>query len=53
LQRYRVGFQSLADFIHDGLFLSPLEYASLLMKLADEGKASNRLFETVDGIANK
>ncbi|GAB4005527.1 hypothetical protein GCM10028808_05540 [Spirosoma migulaei] len=26
------------DFIHDGLLLSPKEYASLLMKLADEGK---------------
>jgi threonine aldolase len=30
--------QKQTDFIHDGLFLSPLEYASLLMKLADEGK---------------
>lgn len=26
------------DFIHDGLLLTPKEYASLLMKLADEGK---------------
>jgi threonine aldolase len=26
------------DFLHDGLNLSPKEYASLLMKLADEGK---------------
>ena len=26
------------DFVHDGLLLSPKEYASLLMKLADEGK---------------
>lgn len=26
------------DFIHDGLLLSPKEYAELLMKLADEGK---------------
>lgn len=26
------------DFIHDGLQLSPTEYAELLMKLADEGK---------------
>lgn len=26
------------DFIHDGLQLSPIEYAELLMKLADEGK---------------
>ena len=28
------------DFIHDGLLLSPKEYAELLMKLADEGKIS-------------
>ncbi|MVM33219.1 amino acid lyase [Spirosoma sp. HMF4905] len=26
------------DFVHDGLLLSPKEYAALLMKLADEGK---------------
>ena len=26
------------DFIHDGLQLSPKEYAELLMKLADEGR---------------
>lgn len=26
------------DFIHDGLLLSPQEYAELLMQLADEGK---------------
>ena len=26
------------DFLHDGLSLSPKEYAALLMKLADEGK---------------
>lgn len=26
------------DFVHDGLLLSPKEYAGLLMKLADEGK---------------
>jgi len=26
------------DFIHDGLLLSPKEYAELLMHLADEGK---------------
>jgi threonine aldolase len=26
------------DFIHDGLQFSPLEYANMLMKLADEGK---------------
>lgn len=26
------------DFLHDGLSLSPQEYASLLMKLADEGR---------------
>lgn len=26
------------DFLHDGLSLSPKEYAQLLMKLADEGK---------------
>jgi threonine aldolase len=26
------------DFIHDGLLLNPKEYASLLMKLVDEGK---------------
>jgi len=26
------------DFVHDGLLLSPKEYANLLMQLADEGK---------------
>lgn len=26
------------DFVHDGLLLSPKEYASLLLKMADEGK---------------
>lgn len=26
------------DFVHDGLLLSPKEYASLLIKMADEGK---------------
>ena len=26
------------DFVHDGLYLSPHQYAELLMKLADEGK---------------
>jgi threonine aldolase len=30
--------QKQTDFIHDGLYLSPMDYSSLLMKLADEGK---------------
>jgi len=41
--------QKQTDFIHDGLYHSPLEYASLLMKLADEGKIKEDYYSN-DGV---
>lgn len=44
------------DFIHDGMLLSPQEYATLLLQLADEGKISPDYYSNggvVEALENK
>lgn len=43
---------TVIDFVHDGLQLSPREYASLLMKLADENKIKPDYYSN-DGIVEE
>ena len=41
--------QKQTDFIHDGLYHSPMEYSTLLMKMADEGKIKEDYYSN-DGV---